>query len=208
MNMLAKMLERQEEVNVNTMGEDWSTMGLDWRLAIMQETSELVDSFPWKWWKSGKIDYDNAKIEVVDIWHFVMSMMIEEGVEPTDIFDEQLKIASNVSESNTSAIVAYSKELVRMTLDKRPAIDIAMILMTLSGKIGLSYEMLTKLYFGKAVLNDFRQANGYKSGSYIKEWNGEEDNEIMKRMAESINFTESFYDDLYGQLTEEYMLVE
>ena len=31
----------------------------------------------------------------------------------------------------------------------------------------------------KNVLNFFRQDNGYKEGSYRKEWNGREDNEYL-----------------------------
>jgi hypothetical protein len=34
---------------------------------------------------------------------------------------------------------------------------------------------------GKNILNQFRQDHGYKEGIYIKVWNGEEDNVVMKR---------------------------
>lgn len=36
-----------------------------------------------------------------------------------------------------------------------------------------------ELYLGKNVLNSFRQDNGYKEGTYQKEWNGVEDNVHM-----------------------------
>lgn len=37
-----------------------------------------MESFNWKHWKdiSGSHDEDNIKIEIVDIWHFVMSYLI------------------------------------------------------------------------------------------------------------------------------------
>ncbi len=201
-------MDRQNEVNTNTMGEEWHQMGLDWNLAIVQESAELIDSFPWKWWKKGKSDFDNARIEITDIWHFVMAKMIEEGVEPTDIMDEQLSIAASAAEASHDEIINFTKELIRSTLNGDSISSIAYTLMIISGKAGMDYETLTKMYFGKAVLNDFRQANGYKNGSYIKEWNGYEDNEVMTRLISSVKYSESFYDDLYALLTEEYMAVQ
>lgn len=208
MNILKDMLERQGEVNVSTVGPEWFAQGLDWNLAIVQESSELIDSFPWKWWKHGIPDFENARIEVVDIWHFVLSKMIEEGVEATDVFDEQLKLAANAKESSSADIVKFTKELIKSTLNDKPATDLALLTMTISGKTGMDYNTLARLYFGKAVLNDFRQTKGYKDGSYIKIWNGSEDNDVMVRLAKDIDYTDSFYDDLFSALTEEYMTVE
>ncbi len=85
MNTLKQMMETQSRVNILTRGDDWYEQGLDWRLAISQETAELIDSFDWKWWKKMSVDTENAEIELVDIWHFVLSLMIEEGIEPDDM---------------------------------------------------------------------------------------------------------------------------
>ena len=47
---------------------------LNYCRAIQQETAELTDSVPWKWWaKYQKLDLENAKVEVVDLMHFVVS---------------------------------------------------------------------------------------------------------------------------------------
>ena len=48
----------------------------------------------------------------------------------------------------------------------------------------LDLETLYRLYVGKNILNQFRQDNGYKDDTYIKVWNGEEDNVVMKRIWE------------------------
>ncbi|MGN6658745.1 MAG: hypothetical protein ACTHKN_07095 [Achromobacter mucicolens] len=37
-------------------------------------------------------------------------------------------------------------------------------------------------YVSKNVLNIFRQRHGYKEGTYIKIWNGEEDNVVLARL--------------------------
>lgn len=47
---------------------------LNYCRAISQETAELTDSVPWKWWaKYQKADLANAKVEVVDLLHFLVS---------------------------------------------------------------------------------------------------------------------------------------
>lgn len=47
---------------------------LNYARAIQQEAAELTDSVPWKWWaKYQKIDLENARVEVVDLMHFVVS---------------------------------------------------------------------------------------------------------------------------------------
>ena len=47
---------------------------------------------------------------------------------------------------------------------------------------GLNLHTLYKLYIGKNILNKFRQDHGYKDNSYIKIWNGKEDNVIMQNI--------------------------
>jgi hypothetical protein len=58
---------------------------------------------------------------------------------------------------------------------------------------------LPGFYFGKNVLNQFRQDNGYKEGTYIKIWNKEEDNvhmlNIVALLGESAEF-ENIYKEL------------
>ena len=46
----------------------------------------------------------------------------------------------------------------------------------------MSWDTLHKSYIAKNVLNLFRQAHGYKDGSYLKEWGGREDNEVLSEM--------------------------
>ena len=65
----------------------------------------------------------------------------------------------------------------------------------------MSFDDLFKQYVGKNVLNFFRQDHGYKDGSYIKIWNGREDNEHLSDIlnaAEAIDadFAEQVYQKL------------
>jgi len=43
----------------------------------------------------------------------------------------------------------------------------------------MDFDELYRLYVGKNVLNHFRQDQGYKQGTYLKLWQGREDNEHL-----------------------------
>jgi len=59
--------------------------------AIITETCELNDACNWKWWKNKKdIDWDNVKEEVIDLWHFLISVSIKVGLNPKDIIDQYI----------------------------------------------------------------------------------------------------------------------
>jgi len=53
---------------------------LNFELALRQECAEAVDSLSWKWWKKGEDDWDNIKVELVDILHFWVSMCTVVGL--------------------------------------------------------------------------------------------------------------------------------
>jgi len=66
---------------------------------------------------------------------------------------------------------------------------------------GLSFDDLYLQYIGKNTLNRFRQHNGYKDGSYIKIWDGLEDNEVLFQILADIsapitNTSEHIYNTL------------
>ena len=62
-----------------------------------------------------------------------------------------------------------------------------------------------KSYVGKNTLNFFRQDNGYKDGTYIKEWDGLEDNEVLVEILETLDPThEDFKNQVYKGLADRY----
>ena len=59
---------------------------LNYTRAMQQEIAELVDSVPWKWWaKYQAFDEQNAKVEVVDLFHFLISLAQVLGMTPEDV---------------------------------------------------------------------------------------------------------------------------
>jgi dimeric dUTPase (all-alpha-NTP-PPase superfamily) len=65
---------------------------LNYCRAMTQEIAELTDSVPWKWWaKYQKFDLQNARVEVVDLFHFLISLAQVLGMSADDVFDAYLK---------------------------------------------------------------------------------------------------------------------
>ncbi|MDR2577070.1 MAG: dUTPase [Puniceicoccales bacterium] len=69
--------------------KDWV---LNYTRAMQQEIAELVDSLPWKWWaKYQEFDLQNARVELVDIFHFVISTALVLGMDENSLYEAFLK---------------------------------------------------------------------------------------------------------------------
>lgn len=65
---------------------------LNYCRAMSQEIAELTDSVPWKWWaKYQKFDVQNARVEVVDLFHFLISLAQVLGMSADDVFAAYVK---------------------------------------------------------------------------------------------------------------------
>jgi dimeric dUTPase (all-alpha-NTP-PPase superfamily) len=65
---------------------------LNYTRAMQQEIAELIDSVPWKWWaKYQKFDEQNARVEVVDLFHFLISLAQTLGMSADDVFEAYVK---------------------------------------------------------------------------------------------------------------------
>ncbi|MDR2436384.1 MAG: dUTPase [Puniceicoccales bacterium] len=65
---------------------------LKYSRALQQEIAELVDSVPWKWWaKYQNFDRQNARVEVIDILHFLISIAQILGMTSDDFFEAYRK---------------------------------------------------------------------------------------------------------------------
>ncbi|HXW02432.1 MAG TPA: dUTPase [Candidatus Nitrosotenuis sp.] len=57
--------------------------------AIIHEAVELQRTTSWKWWKKPTpFNIDDAKEELIDIWHFVVQASLELNLTPEDIIAE------------------------------------------------------------------------------------------------------------------------
>jgi len=86
-------LNKRIGVNTDGMSEEEKTKWLlNYTRAMTQELAELTDSVPWKWWaKYQKFDEQNARVEVVDLFHFLISMAQVLGMSADDVFAAYVK---------------------------------------------------------------------------------------------------------------------
>ena len=98
-DMLRQLWEKQEELNLK-IGVDTSSLNeeqqTEWLLkysrAMSQEIAELIDSVPWKWWANyQEFDRQNARVEVVDLFHFLISSAQVLGMTADDVFELYVK---------------------------------------------------------------------------------------------------------------------
>ena len=218
---LEEMFLLQKKLNDDTNGTNWELginkfdKEINWLRCIHMEVSELIDSTPWKHWKniSEAPDLNNIHVELVDVWHFLMSYILQETnipkavslvnthciYEAVEMEDIDPKLI--VKEAEKLSYIAFAIETGNMPAFSgvERFIDQFFRCCKLSG---LSFTWLQKIYIGKNCLNKFRQDNGYKEGTYIKVWNGLEDNVVMLNLLDEVE--DLTFDIVYDKLQEEY----
>jgi len=218
MNRILTMLELQQKLNDNTNGKGWENgltaqgKKIDWRRCIYLEAAELVESYPWKHWKNidAEVDTDNVKVELVDIWHFVMSEVLRVNAlgDARDLKELASDIKASIANENVEYLQDYYaqieaiEELIEKLFCNFELVDFTATFFRLCEKLGLGFDELYSLYIGKNILNIFRQDHGYKDGTYIKVWNGKEDNVVMQEIL--ANNSNIGVDELYKELEKRY----
>lgn len=225
MDKILLMLQLQNQLNDATNGEAWvkgvtkNGKNINWNRCIYMECAEMIDSFSWKHWKSinKEPNWDNLQIEVVDVWHFIMSLAIQNynqnlkgGIEDLAISISSEEKFSNIDTNNAkfasqNDVITKVENIIRLSLSE-DSLELKTMVADFFDLVimsGLNLQTLYKLYVGKNILNQLRQDNGYKDGSYIKIWDGEEDNIVMKRIWEEEADIKP--DELYKKLTKLYL---
>jgi len=90
---MQKALNKRIGVHTDDMSDEQKTQWtLNYCRAMSQEIAELTDSVPWKWWaKYQKLDEQNARVEVVDLFHFLISLAQVLGMSADDVYEIYLK---------------------------------------------------------------------------------------------------------------------
>lgn len=198
-DQILQMLLLQEEMNKKVHPE-WRTQEFEFYRAIWTECAELMDHHGWKWWKKQTADIEQIKLEVVDIWHFGMSIHLQKREDHANLAQELAVQFKPQTESDDFLLAV--ELLAQCTLTtKQFNVGHFFQLMNL---MDMSPDELFKQYVGKNVLNFFRQDHGYKDGTYQKIWNGREDNEHLSEVltqldTHSHNFRDLVYSALEGR---------
>lgn len=182
---LVEMLHLQDRMN-NAVSPTWLTDGHGWHRAIMVESVEALDHFGWKWWKKHDApDVEQIRLELVDIWHFALSLVLSLNAGEHALTTEMLMGFFDQLEENPDVYGEVSSVDTRGLFDLLAGTAGASQMfnggafLELMKRFDLTWDLLYQLYMAKNVLNMFRQANGYKEGAYVKVWKGLEDNVVL-----------------------------
>ena len=90
---LQKQLNSRIGVETSDLDDQEKTKWLlNYTRAMQQELAELTDSVPWKWWaRYQKFDQQNARVEVVDLFHFLISLAQVLGMTADDVYEAYLR---------------------------------------------------------------------------------------------------------------------
>lgn len=200
---LQLMLQLQDEMN-SKVHPQWREQNFAWFRALWIECGELVDHFGYKWWKKQEPDMQQVQLEIVDIWHFGLSMRID-GTSFADIATAMQQEITQAGQSSLGLIEATEKLVANVLVDKYFNAGDFVALMQAAN---MDMDNLFKQYVGKNILNRFRQDHGYKEGAYIKTWHQREDNEHLGELLQSLPIGENFADAVYQALKTVYQTVQ
>ncbi|MCP3690137.1 MAG: dUTP diphosphatase, partial [Gammaproteobacteria bacterium] len=180
---------------------DWRKAGNAWYRAIWTECAEMLDHYGWKWWKHQAPELDQVRLELVDIFHFAMSDYLLAGSDNSLVAQ---RIINELAETRGETDIRVAIETMAQTTIANHAMhfsDFANVMKL----IEMDFDHLYRMYVGKNVLNFFRQDHGYKDGSYIKVWQGREDNEHLAELLEALDSeADGFKDAVYAGLESRY----
>ncbi|MGI9250052.1 MAG: dUTP diphosphatase [Pseudohongiellaceae bacterium] len=194
-SQIASMLSLQARMN-GRVDPGWVQARYPYLRAVVVEGAEAMEHHGWKWWKKQSLDLPQVQMELVDIWHFILSALLleHEGDEERTLESllAKLEVLAEIEAGDgVSSEIEFAGVRIRLAelhlLDKlellialaaRRRIELA-VFAAIMADCEMSWLGLYRQYVGKNVLNLFRQDNGYKEGHYQKVWGGREDNEHL-----------------------------
>lgn len=197
---IAQMLSLQDAMN-SRVSDTWRVNNYEWYRAIWVECAEMLDHYGWKWWKHQEIEVAQVQLELVDIFHFGLSLRLMAGDSVEHI---SAQLAKELSEQTTETDFKIALEQLAAAAVGQKAFN-AVAFADCMHLIDMDLNELFRQYVGKNTLNFFRQDHGYKDGTYIKVWHGKEDNEVLANIVATLDPADpQFQQQLYNELSAHY----
>lgn len=201
LNRIIEMLTIQDELNRHH-DVEWRYRLSDTQLrsAILVETAELLEHLGYKWWKQNPVNLAQAQLEVVDIWHFLLSLILQSGMSHHTVLENLNNINTNrLNPINQEQAIYLALRFINTSINtisiNSTGIGSSLsqtleVFSSLARGLSMNLDCLYKLYLGKSVLNIFRWNHGYKENLYTKNWDGKEDNEHLMEIMNSLETNE------------------
>lgn len=203
---LRTMFDLQEKMNTKVHPE-WRSQNFPFYRAALVECVELMQHYGYKWWKKETSDMPQVQLEVVDIWHFLLSMFLKHPFGLENYIKEFSRLYREIDQDFDEKKILLNAESLISCLQSCPVYLIFTRFLELMYSCDMTFDELYRQYIGKNVLNFFRQDHGYKDETYVKIWNGREDNEHLVEIAKELDSSLPTYSsDLYSRLEERYAL--
>ena len=206
------MLDLQHKLNT-IVDAKWVSKKFPYLRAAFVESAEALDHYGWKWWKQQTPNIPQVQIEISDILHFYLSdillsangdvaaaqaIMLREcqGTMEDVIVGQDLYKLSETDTQTLFELLAATSILRQRSFP---------VFQELMQRNDLNWSSLYAAYISKNILNIFRQSNGYKEGTYIKIWDGLEDNEHLHAIMSKLDSSaEHFSQLIFDALSEKY----
>lgn len=205
------MLAMQSQMN-SKICTDWVKEDFPYLRAVIIEGAEAIEHYGWKWWKKQQCDTAQLQMEIVDIWHFILSAILIRTKNDQDVAmrlllsvndnqqgSNQIEFDGKVYQLSSLSLLAKLELLIGVSVSRRIELELFSALLK---DCKMDWGILFQQYVGKNVLNFFRQDHGYKDGSYLKEWQGKEDNEHLVEVMNYLDSRDSSYPEKLYQLLE------
>ena len=215
---IIEMFKIQDDLNAFILDKKYKEQSIPFYRAAIVEAAELYEHTGYKWWKkTDELDIQQAQLEIVDIWHFLMSELMSSAKDQEEMI-KSIQNMFNVSlKRNTDSKQNYTKENRLNAIDEfikvmsTRRVNAVYDFVQLMNVFNLSFDELYRTYISKNALNYFRQNNGYKTGEYIKErWldkngNEVEDNVVLSEIQEG---DWNCFQDIYDKLSVRYNQIQ
>lgn len=182
MSIAAKFLEVQNELNMK-LSPEWTTKGWAYPDAMFTEATEAYNHLNWEWWRATDrvIDWDQVKLEIVDVGHFLFSEIIAKGFEKDftyyvagEIVDqdycgtpEEINVVRLKKRLKSFIAAVISYDASGRDLNFLP--EVMSLFFEIVWQLGITILEFYTLFIGKVCLNQLRWKNGYKKGIYQEE---------------------------------------
>lgn len=217
------MIGLQESMN-SRVTTAWREENYPWVDAIWTEAAEAFNHMNWPWWKGeGEVpNVDAIKLELIDIWHFMLSEIMMNDSEFTAKEEDRFIFVKTICIFSESVLNTFAEEdlalqkkslkfIVQAALETEPGFN--RLSMLISGfaialmAFNMTWDEVFKLYVGKNTLNKFRQDHDYKknTAAYKAVWHPKEDNDFLTDILSSLDVkSDTFKEDIYSKLKQEW----